>query len=222
MRSGYKGKESKNYTSRTKQSRRVCRVEEEEDEDDVVEAPLYKITSETKVPPIPVQIDDCLAQMEVDTGAVPETIVSDNGTCFTSEEFEIFLKSINGIKHYTSAPYHPASNGLAERAVQIIKHGLKKETVGDIEERLAKILFNYRITPQTTTGISPSELLLGGRSRSRLDLLKPNIAHRVEKKQSQQKEQHDSRARLCVFTVGQNIFLKNYGAGRRWLPGIVI
>ncbi len=51
MRSGYKGKESKNYTSRTKQSRRVCRVEEE-DEDDVVEAPLYKITSETKVPPI--------------------------------------------------------------------------------------------------------------------------------------------------------------------------
>ncbi len=68
MKSGYKGKESKNYTSRTKQSRRVCRVEEEEDEDDVVEAPLYKITS---VPPIvvQVQIDDCLVQMEVDTGA---------------------------------------------------------------------------------------------------------------------------------------------------------
>ncbi len=152
---------------------------------------------------------------------VPETIVSDNGTCFTSEEFAIFLKS-NGIKHYTSAPYHPASNGLAERAVQIIKRGLKKETVGDIEERLAKILFNYRITPQTTTGISPSELLLGRRPRSRLDLLKPNIADRVEKKQSQQKEQHDSRARLRVFTVGQNIFLKNYGAGRRWLPGMVI
>ncbi len=145
---------------------------------------------------------------------VPETIVSDNGTCFTSEEFEIFLKS-NGIKHYTSAPYHPASNGLAERAVQIIKRGLKKETVGDIEERLAKILFNYRITPQTTMGISPSELLLGRRPRSRLDLLKPNIAERVEKKQSQQKEQHDSRARLRVFTVGQNIFLKNYSAGRR-------
>lgn len=46
----------------------------------------------------------------------------------------------------TSAPYHPASNGLAERAVQIIKQGLKKETKGDIHTRLAKVLFSYRIT----------------------------------------------------------------------------
>ncbi len=58
-------------------------------------------------------------------------MVSDNGTCFTSEEFEIFLKS-NGIKHCTSAPYHPASNDLAECAVQIIQRGLRMETVGDI------------------------------------------------------------------------------------------
>ena len=35
------------------------------------------------------------------------------------------LKS-NGIKQVTSAPYHPASNGLAERAVRIVKKGLKK------------------------------------------------------------------------------------------------
>ena len=77
---------------------------------------------------------------------IPETVVTDNGTCFVSAEFESFLKS-NGIKHLTSAPYHPASNGLAERAVQIVKKGLKKIKQGHIRTRLAQILLNYRLTP---------------------------------------------------------------------------
>ena len=48
---------------------------------------------------------------------LPEMLVSDNGTAFTSEEFLSFLK-MNGVCPVNSAPYHPASNGLAERAVQ--------------------------------------------------------------------------------------------------------
>ena len=152
------------------------------------------------------------------TFGVPETIVSDNGTCFVSEEFEHFLIQ-NGIKHSTTAPYHPASNGLAEHAVHIIKHGLKKEVAGDMNTRLAKILLNYRITPQSTTGVSPSELLLGRRLRTRLDLLKPHTADRVEQKQSQQKAHHDARAKSCIFMLGDAVFVKNYGSGLRWLPG---
>ena len=56
---------------------------------------------------------------------IPETIVSDNGSCFISEDFQQFLKS-NGIKQITSAPYHPSTNGLAEKAVQIVKNCLKR------------------------------------------------------------------------------------------------
>ena len=94
-----------------------------------------------------------------------ETIVTDNGTCFVSSEFKSFLES-NGVKHLTSAPYHPASNGLAEHAVQIVKKGLKKIVQGNIRTRLAQVLFAYRLTPQTTTGVSPAELLLGRCPRS--------------------------------------------------------
>ena len=122
-----------------------------------------------------------------------ELIVTDNGTCFKSEEFESFLEQ-NGIKHVTSAPYHPASNGLAERAVQILTRGLKKVTSGTLRSRVDTVLCSYRITPQTTTGVSPSELLLGKRLRTRLDLLKPNLATRVENKQLQHKTNHDISA----------------------------
>ena len=77
---------------------------------------------------------------------LPETIVTDNGTCFVSSEFEMFLTK-NGIKHITTAPYHPASNGLAERSVQIVKNGLKRDQHGTFRSRLSRVLANYRLKP---------------------------------------------------------------------------
>ena len=91
---------------------------------------------------------------------IPETVVSDNGSCFTSEDFQHFLKS-NGIKQITSAPYNSATNSLAEKAVQIVKKGLKKTTSGSIKSRLARILLAYQTTPHSTTGNTPAKLLLG-------------------------------------------------------------
>ena len=119
----------------------------------------------------------------------------DNGTPFVSEKFVHFLHQ-NSIKHNTSAQYHPASNRLVECAVQIVKIGLKKVISGDINSRLVKILLTYHISPQSTTGVSP---LVGRRLRTRLDLLKLNIAATVEEKQLKQKYQHDARATDRTF-----------------------
>uniref|UniRef100_A0A3B3SKQ2 Gypsy retrotransposon integrase-like protein 1 n=1 Tax=Paramormyrops kingsleyae TaxID=1676925 RepID=A0A3B3SKQ2_9TELE len=68
---------------------------------------------------------ECLRQSFSQQG-IPEIVVSDNGTCFTSAEFREFMQK-NGIRHITTAPYHPASNGLAERAVQTVKSLIKKK-----------------------------------------------------------------------------------------------
>ena len=57
---------------------------------------------------------------------------------FMSSEFQNFCK-INGIKHHTSAPYKPASNGQAEHAVQIIKNGVSRVKEGSIQSRLPRV-----------------------------------------------------------------------------------
>ncbi len=152
---------------------------------------------------------------------IPDLLVSDNGTPFTSKEFEEFCKT-NGIRHVRVASYHPASNGLAERAVRIFKEGLKKQTNGTLQDRLSKILFRYRMTPHTTTSMAPSELLMGKKMKSRLDLLKPSLDQRVQHRQERQKEGHDKRAKVRSFEVGEQVYVKNHSRGSKWLPGTII
>ncbi|KAK9405236.1 putative protein K02A2.6-like [Crotalus adamanteus] len=63
-----------------------------------------------------------------------DVIVSDNGPQFTSSEFQAFLQA-NMIRHATSAPFHPSTNGMAERMVRITKDALKRLTYGDWHHR---------------------------------------------------------------------------------------
>ena len=88
---------------------------------------------------------------------------------------------------------------------------------GSINTRLAQVLFSYSITPQTTTGVSPSELLLGRRPKTGLDLLRPHTAEKVKSKQLQQKAKHDAITKSRMFCVGDRVFVTDFGSGDRWL-----
>ena len=154
---------------------------------------------------------------------LPRRVVSDNGPQFTSSGFKDCMKA-NGVEHVTSAPYHPATNGEAERFVQTFKKSMKAGRVdpGTLQQKLARFLMAYRSTPHTTTGVTPAELFLGRQIHTRLDLLKPGVRNTVMKKQAVQKKAHDVHAKNRNFQVGQAVLVLNFREGPRWIPGKIL
>nr|XP_037276783.1 uncharacterized protein K02A2.6-like [Rhipicephalus microplus] len=140
---------------------------------------------------------------------IPRTVVSDNGTPFTAREFEQFMER-NGIAHIRTPPYHPQSNGLAERAVRTIKDGLKKIGGTCLLTSLARVLCNYRNAPHQE-GPSPSERLLGYRLRTRMEMSFPSRVYPA-------KAASDPG---WNFAPGDYVYVRNYGAGDKWFPGTV-
>ena len=115
---------------------------------------------------------------------LPEIIVSDNCPQFVSGDFAIFCRR-NGILHRTSAAYKPATNGQAERIVQILKVALRQASVTkqNVDTLLARYLMLCRNTPHCTTGESLAMLLMGRRLRTKLDLVFPSVSKTVAIKQ---------------------------------------
>ncbi len=150
---------------------------------------------------------------------LPDIVVSDNAACFTSKEFQDFLTS-NGIRHVAGAPFHPSTNGLAEKAVQTVKSGLRKVKGSSLQERLDKFLLSYRLTPQTTTELAPCELLNKRRLRSRLDLIRPNVHAKLMKRQEE--KVMGSQKNVRSFQENDSVIVRNYANGPKWLKGIVL
>jgi transposase InsO family protein len=92
---------------------------------------------------------------------VPETLVTDNGPQFASLEFSRFTKHWN-VRHITSSPRFPQSNGKAERAVGVVKELFKKCKTAGVNE--AEALLDYRNTPNET-GLSPAQMIMGRHCR---------------------------------------------------------
>ncbi|XP_042247194.1 uncharacterized protein LOC121882816 [Thunnus maccoyii] len=113
----------------------------------------------------------CLAQLFSRVG-VPDEIITDQGTNFTSRLLQLFHRQL-GIAVIKTTPYHPQTDGLVERFNQTLKKMLQKfvaDTGRDWDQWLP-FLFAYREVPQASTGFSPFELLYGWDVQGPLDLL---------------------------------------------------
>ena len=109
----------------------------------------------------------------------------------------LLKNSSTGARNVTGAPYHPATNGAAERLVQTFKQALRKSSLPP-KRALQEFLMQYRRTP-TSCGFSPSELLNARQLRTRIDSLLPSPAHIAQGQaiQGDFKVSDDSRLGRC-------------------------
>ncbi|CAH8452171.1 unnamed protein product [Schistosoma rodhaini] len=147
---------------------------------------------------------------------LPEVIVSDNGSQFASAQFQEFCKRLT-IRHLRAPPYHPQSNGQAERFVDTFKRALiKSKGEGTPVETLQNFLFAYRTTPNDTLPEqkSPAEILMGRRLRTIHNLMLP--------KSTPPLIQTTSR-KLPTYNVGCPVFARDYRANRDpWIEARVV
>jgi len=103
---------------------------------------------------------------------VPKFVLTDNGGEWAAK-FDLMCKDY-GIQHQRTAPQWPRCNGMAERIIKTIKHGITvlaatPWSVDCWDEQLAKILFGYRCGIQASTKFSPFMILTSQTPRLRAD-----------------------------------------------------
>ena len=123
-----------------------------------------------------------------------------------------------------SPPLHPKSNGQGESAVKVIKTGLKKQTEGSFQTRLSRVLFQYRTTPHSTTGVTPAQLLYGRPMATHLTRLQPDGAL-LDRVRTKQERQTLANNRHCTgerhFEPGDRVYVSSVGQ-RLWQPAVVV
>ena len=146
-----------------------------------------------------------LNQMFIQHG-LPETIVTDNGSQFTSGQFQEFCQQ-NSINHVCSPPYHPQYNGQAERFVDTFKRAmLKARGEGTTYDIIERFLFVYRTTPHDLLPNfkSPAEMLMGRKLRTVQSAMIPKPLA----------EQRPQLQTTCIpHEVGAKVYVRDYRHG---------
>lgn len=172
----------------------------------------------------------------------PTRIVSDRGSCFTSNEFKEFVND-NDIKHVLIATGVPRANGQAEVINKSINAMCSKlsDDVQKWDEVLSKIEYSINNTINRSTGFSPSMLLFGINQRGHiydnvrdflesqddgerdLSLVRAEAAENICKSQEYNKQLYDKKHREPrKYEVGDYVMVVNTdvsaGSNKKLIP----
>ena len=147
----------------------------------------------------------------------PQVFRSDNGPCYLNQEFRFFMQNWS-IKHRTSSPHYPQSNGLAESMVKVSKNLIEKAILQDLPWN--QLLLDYRCTPISSEIPAPAEILFGRKLWSSISILPLQVMNDrickqrellVKKEGKFYTNTQDFQYRITTlpFEAGQNVWLQN-------------
>lgn len=174
----------------------------------------------------------------------PKMILTDQGTCFTSELFRQ-LTEILKIKKIFSTPYHPQTNGALERSHATLKEYLKSFVNDDHDDwhcYLPTAILSYNTTPHCTTEFTPYELLYGYKPsipssflesydnvtyheyiralQYRMKYSRERALENMNKSKEQSKMYYDVSAKEKIYKTGDMVYLKQHHRLRKALSPI--
>lgn len=163
----------------------------------------------------------------------PERIITDQGPNFESNLFKKLCQDFNILKNHTTE-YHPAANGQTERVNRCLNDMLaifEEKSSENWDLLLPQIIFAYRTSVHSSTGMSPFQALyhrqpiLPGRlvlgtsafpaltnAFSNPDVLKlwEKLRENNVKAKEAQKIQFDKKAGNISFKPGDHVLFRNF------------
>ena len=141
-------------------------------------------------------------------------MVSDNGTQFTSSQFQDFCRQ-NAINRIFSPPYHLQSNGQTERFVYTFKRALlEAREEGASSDIIQRFLLVYQTTLNDSLpgGQFPVEALMGRKLRTVHTALIPNFLSR-----------NTPAKKMTALDVGTRVYVQGHRPGNNpWKDGYIL
>jgi transposase InsO family protein len=156
---------------------------------------------------------------------VPNSIITDNSTQFTSRKFLDFCED-HHIRVDWAAVAHPMTNGQVERANGMILQGLKSQIYNDLNKfgkrwmkELPSVVWSLRTTPSRATGFTQFFLVYGAEAILPTDLEYGSPRTRAYADQSNRANREDSLDQLeeawdtaLLHSARYQQFLRRYHA----------
>jgi transposase InsO family protein len=146
----------------------------------------------------------------------PRSILTDNGTQYTSLNFDALCKK-HGIRHIKSTPYNPRGNGIAERWNRTLMAALSKmsDNPNDWDDHLFEVCYAHNASTSATTQQTPYLLMFGRPPPSLVDL--PNLqapdpaeaAASLRVKNREERERLQAQTPQSRYHIGDAVLLNN-------------